>query len=377
MGYSVITLDTNKLFINKENLEHEAGQTLIANKVEICNYEDAENQISKITLGSSVYMDINKINTKIYNRIPKDCKVIEGVNLTTNLKAIKNDIEIKNLTNCQIRDGVAMVNFIHWLKTSISKEHITEIDLAHKLLEFRKEQRDYVGLSFNPIIGYKDHAAMMHYEPRKDSQYSLAREGMVLVDSGGQYLDGTTDITRTIALGNLTDQEKKDFTLVLKGHISLIKAKFLYGATGANLDVLARIPLWQEAIDYKCGTGHGVGYFLNVHEGPQGFSQFNTVKLEENMILTVEPGIYREGSHGVRTENTVLVCQNKITEFGKFMKFKVISYCPIDLDAIDVNILDEGERKWLNEYHQDVYEKISPYVSDDVELWLKENTKPI
>lgn len=378
MSYGIITKDKALLFLNTKKLDDLSYENLISNGVHIYEYNDVVDVIKMIDKKDRIYLDANKMNRWIYNAIPKSCKISEGTNITTRLKAIKSPGELENLMNCQVRDGVAMTNFIYWLKNSIGKEEITEISAVNKLKKLRSKQENYIGTSFDTIAGYKEHAAMMHYQPNKESQYTLTNEGMFLVDSGGQYLDGTTDITRTISLGKISKKEKKDFTLVLKGHISLCKMKFLYGATGSNLDVIARYPLWQQGIDYKCGTGHGVGYFLNVHEGPQSFSQIpNKIKLEKNMIITIEPGIYRAGSHGVRIENIVVVMEDRKTEFGQFMKFNTISYCPIDLEAICVDMLSREELEWLNEYHQKVYDKISPYLEDNIKKWLKLNTQPI
>ena len=235
-----------------------------------------------------------------------------------------------------MRDGVAMVKFIKWLKENVKDLEITEISAADKLEELRAEGENFKGLSFNTIAGYKDHAAMMHYAATEESKYTLKPEGMFLVDSGAQYLDGTTDITRTFILGNLTEEEKRDFTLVLKGHIALSSASFLKGATGENLDVLARRPLWDQGLDYKCGTGHGVGFFLSVHEGPQSFRQVgNNTVLEPGMIITNEPGVYKKDKHGIRTENILLVTKaSKDEDMGEFYKFDTISYCPIDLKEL-------------------------------------------
>ena len=238
---------------------------------------------------------------------------------------------------------------------------------------------NYKGDSFGTIAGYKDHAAMMHYSATKSSEYELKAEGMFLVDSGAQYLDGTTDITRTFILGPITEEEKTDYTLVLKGHIALSSAKFLRGVTGVNLDILARRPLWDCGIDYKCGTGHGVGFFLNVHEGPQGIRvEGNSTVLEPGMILTNEPGVYKEGKHGIRTENTLLVVEDvKSEEFGEFYKFRTISYCPIDLNGVNVKLLSPEEKKWLNDYHKTVFEKLSPYLNEEEVEFLRYETRSI
>ncbi|MCR2043933.1 aminopeptidase P family protein [Anaerosalibacter massiliensis] len=377
-SYAFISMDKAYLFIHKTKVPEEVEEFLNENGIEIREYEEVRNYVENIEKGSRVFIDPSKVNRWLYNGIPKECKVVGGTNITTNLKAIKNSVEIKNLKNSYVKDGVALVKFLYWLDKNLGKTTISEISVADKLEEFRSEQEDFVEPSFATIAAYKDHAPMMHYSATEDSDYTLEKEGMLLIDSGGQYLDGTTDITRTIILGPITEEEKKDFTLTLKGHINLIKARFLYGATGSNLDVLARFPLWQEGIDYKCGTGHGVGFFLNVHEGPHRFAPIpNKVRLEEGMVITIEPGVYKEGKHGIRIENDIVVRKDIVTESGQFMKFETISYCPIDLEGVDVELLDEDERQWLNNYHSEVYEKLSPYLNEDEKEWLKNETRNI
>lgn len=374
----IISENNCYLFIDSSKVPHDIRAELESEGVEIRDYNKTQEFLQGLTESDSIIFDINKTNMSLYNAININSKKIECPNITTKLKAIKNEIEIENLRCCQINDGVAMVKFIKWLKSSVGKENITEISAEEKLEGFRKQQELFVGPSFDTIAGYKEHAAMMHYKATPENQYTLKNEGFLLVDSGGQYFNGTTDITRTIVLGKLTEEEKRDFTLVLKGYIALNTVKFLSGATGSNLDILARKPIWEYGIDYKCGTGHGVGFFLNVHEGPQGFSQVpNDIKLEKGMVVTNEPGIYKEGKHGIRTENVMLVCEDEKTEFGQFMKFEEITYCPIDLEGINKDMLTDSEKKWLNYYHKDVYTKLSPYLDEDQKRWLKEETRQI
>lgn len=375
-SYALISNNHAWLFINKEKVTKEVEKFLNENGIIVEEYNEIRNYVENIKEGSKIFIDPSKTNRWVYNGISKTCKIVEGTNITTKLKAIKNEVEISNLKNAYIKDGVALVKFLYWLDKNIGKEKLTEISVSDKLEEFRREQENFMGPSFDTICAYKDHAPMMHYKATEESDYELSKEGMLLVDSGGQYLDGTTDITRTIVLGDITEEEKKDFTLTLKGHINLIKSRFLYGATGSNLDVLARIPLWQEGLDYKCGTGHGVGFFLNVHEGPHRISTVpNNVKLEEGMVVTIEPGVYKEGKHGIRLENDVVVVKDIKTDSGQFMKFDLLSYCPIDLDGVDVSILDDSERKWLNDYHEEVYNKLSPYLDENEKDWLKKETR--
>ncbi|OOM75244.1 aminopeptidase [Clostridium puniceum] len=373
----IVAQDKCYLFIDSSKVSKDIELIIGDEGIELKDYNEIEKFLQGLTDKDTIIFDSSKTNICLYNAIGKNTKKVEMINITTNLKGIKNEIEIENLKNCEVIDGVAMVKFIKWLKTSVNKEKITEISASDKLEEFRSQGELFAGLSFDSIAGYKDHAAMMHYKANEETQYTLKDEGFFLVDSGGQYYNGTTDTTRTIVLGNLTEEEKRDYTLVLKANIALSTAKFLYGATGANLDILARQPIWKYGIDYKCGTGHGVGFFLNVHEGPQGFRANNYIKLEKGMILTNEPGIYKEGKFGVRTENMMIVVEDEKTEFGQFMKFEAITYCPIDLDGINSQMMTEEEKQWLNDYHKNVYTKLSPYLTEEEKQWLKEETREI
>ncbi|MBE6053431.1 MAG: aminopeptidase P family protein [Clostridium sartagoforme] len=377
LAYVVVGKVSANIYIDNNKLDDITKNKLYSEGFEVKDYDTIENDVKLLT--GTVILDESKLNAKVFNSLNDKVKVIREVNVTTKLKAIKNEIEIANWEVSQVRDGVAMVKFIKWLKSSIGKEKITEISASEKLTSFRAEGDNYKGDSFATIAGYKDHAAMMHYSATETSEYELKPEGMFLVDSGAQYLDGTTDITRTFILGPITDEEKRDYTLVLQGHIALASAKFLKGSTGMNLDILARRPLWNYGIDYKCGTGHGVGFFLNVHEGPQGIRPIgNSVVLEPGMILTNEPGVYKEGRYGIRTENTLIVEKDIVSEeFGEFYKFRTISYCPIDLDGINVEMLSVQEKDWLNEYHKVVFEKLSPYLSEEEKEFLKNETREI
>ncbi|KOS69117.1 peptidase M24 [Lysinibacillus contaminans] len=366
------------LFIDSCKVPTSVKLELEAEGIELKANHEIQTLLENLSGGDAVILDTNKTNIRLYNAINSNTKKIESPNITTNLKAIKNEIEIKNLKWCEIKDGLAMMKFIKWLKNSVDKEEITEITAEERLEDFRKGEEGFVESSFDTIAGYKDHAAMMHYKANKETQYTLKNEGLFLIDSGGQYYDGTTDITRTIVLGKLTDEQKRDYTLVLKGFIALSSVKYLYGTTGSNLDVLARQPIWQYGLDYKCGTGHGVGFFLNVHEGPQSIrNDNNNVILEKGMIITNEPGIYLEGKHGIRIENMMLVVEDEKTEFGQFMKFEAITYCPIDLAGINQDMLTESEKQWLNDYHQEVYTKLAPYLNEEERVWLREETRDI
>ncbi|CUQ22327.1 aminopeptidase P family protein [Clostridium baratii] len=377
ISYAIITLNNAYLYIDKRKVSKEVSETLSSEGIEIKDYSEIKQGIND--LKGSVLIDPERVSAFIYENIDKNLKVIQDTNITTNLKAVKNNIEIENLKRCQVRDGVAMVKFIKWLKENLGKIEISEVSASDKLTEFRSYGELFKGISFDTIAGHKEHGAMMHYFPTKESDYKLESKGFLLIDSGGQYLDGTTDITRTIVLGELTEEERRDFTLVLKGHISLMNTKFLKGTSGSNIDIKAREPLWKEGIDYKCGTGHGVGFFLNVHEGPQRISPVpNNISLEPGMILTNEPGIYREGKHGIRTENTMLVVEDiSSKEFGEFYKFEVISLCPIDLNGIEVSLLNKEEKEWINEYHRWVFNTLSPYLNEEEKEFLQIETKEI
>lgn len=374
LSYAIITENEAKFYIKKTKVNDEVQSALKEQEVDIYEYNEIEEHVKQ--LNGNTLIDPAKVNAKLYSLL--SCTIIEKLNITTNLKAIKNEIEIANFENAHIKDGVAMVKFIKYLKDNIGKEKITEISASKKLSELRSKGELAKGDSFGTIAGYKEHAAMMHYSATPESDYELKPQGLFLVDSGGQYLDGTTDITRTFVLGKITEEEKRDFTLVLKGHINLAKAKFLKGSTGCNLDILARGPLWQYGLDYKCGTGHGIGFFLNVHEGPQGIRpNGNIVPLEPGMMLTNEPGVYKEGKFGIRTENVMVVVKDEINDCGEFYKFDTISYCPIDLNGVKVELLNDDEKEWLNNYHKKVYDRLSPYLNEEEKELLKIETREI
>lgn len=378
ISYALIFMDKAYLFVDKDKINSQVESFLKDNGIEIVAYDEVDNYVANIEKTAKVYLDKDRINRWLYKAIPKECKIIDGMNITTKLKGCKNAVEIKNQRNAYIKDGVALVKFFHWLDKSVGNIKVTEMSAQEKLLQFRQEQEGFIEPSFGTISAYKANAAMMHYSASETSNAEIKKEGMYLVDSGGQYYDGTTDITRTVAVGPITEEEKRDFTLTLKGHINLLNARFLYGATGHSLDVLSRYPLWQEGIDYKCGTGHGVGFLLNVHEGPHRIASVaNTVVLEKGMIVTIEPGVYKEGKHGIRLENVVVVDEDIKTDSGQFMKFETLSFVPLDLEGVDVNLLSENERTWLNNYHKDVYNKLSPYLNEDEKAWLKEETRSI
>lgn len=378
ISYALISEEKAWLFINEDKVSVPVREHLSDNGVGIEDYERIESYLSRLGRGDTILLDPQRVNSWLYDSIGREARIEEDTAITTILKAVKNQAEIENLKKAHIKDGVAMVKFLCWLDNNLSKEEITEITVADKLEEFRSQQENYMGLSFPTIAGYGDHGAIVHYQADEESAYTLKPHGLLLIDSGCQYLEGTTDITRTIALGPTTPQQRSDYTLTLKGNIKLSRTRFLKGATGTNLDILARLYLWEHGIDYKHGTGHGVGYFLNVHEGPQSISpRISTVKLEEGMLVSNEPGVYREGSHGIRIENLLLVAGDIETEFGEFLRFEPVTLCPIDLAAVEPDLLDEEEKRWLNQYHERVYDTLSPLLDEKERLWLKDKTKAI
>jgi len=375
-AYSLVTLDSVTLFVDKERLTSEAASILAADKVKLLPYGSVIDTLSQ-EKGHKVFVDPDRTNLVHTNALDKN-ELVEGMDFTTKLKGIKNATEIACLKETHKKDSVALTRFIYWLKTNVGKIYMDEVSIDEKLLEFRKEVPLFVDRSFKTIAGYRSNAAMMHYSATPEKKSEIKAEGFLLVDSGGQYPDGTTDITRTMVLGPITAEEKKDFTLVVKSHIGLAKPRFLAGTTGGNLDILARTPIWNEGLDYKCGTGHGVGYFLNVHEGPHSFKPIVKTPLEPGMVITNEPGIYKENRHGVRTENTQIVVNDIETEFGTFYTFETLSFAPIDLDGIIPEMLTEYEKNWLNTYHATCKEYLMPHMANPEEkAWLEKYTRAI
>ena len=299
------------------------------------------------------------------------------------MKAMKNPVEQANIREAHIKDGVAVTKFMHWVKTNYDKMDITELTCVDKLTEFRAEQEGYIRDSFEPLQAFADHAAMMHYSPSKESDVKLVAGKMLLSDTGGGYLEGSTDITRTFILGSIDDQMKQYFTAVVRAMMSLSRANFLYGCHGYTLDVLARGPIWDINKDFQCGTGHGVGYLGSIHEPPTGFrwyiapSKNEHHQIEEGMVMTDEPGIYEDGEFGIRIENEFIVQKGEQNKYGQFMHFETITFAPIDLDGIDPEYMTKPEREWLNNYHQQVFEKIGPHLNDEEREWLKEYTRAI
>lgn len=377
VSYLLVTQDEVVYFISPEKITQEVNKYLQEQQVSLRKYDEAESFLNSFT-GENILIDPKKTNYAIYSAINPACKVVRGESPVTLLKAIRNEQEIAGIHHAMQRDGVALVKFLKWLEASVLSGKETELSVDRKLHEFRAAQPLYMGESFDTIAGYKEHGAIVHYSATKESDVTLQSKGFLLLDSGAQYLDGTTDITRTIALGELTEEEKTDYTLILKGHIALAMAKFPAGTRGAQLDVLARMPIWSHGMNFLHGTGHGVGHFLSVHEGPQSIRMNeNPIVLQPGMVTSNEPGVYKAGSHGIRTENLTLVCKDKEGMFGEYFKFETITLCPICKKGIIKEMLTAEEVKWFNDYHQTVYKKLSPSLNEEEKKWLLEATKAI
>lgn len=379
LSYLYISEDHVVLFVDKEKITEDVKKHLDKTGVTVKNYEEVFDFVKGIPSEEVLYFNNRKINVKLYKSIPESLNTIVGRDISTDMKAVKNEVEIKNQKNAYVKDGAALVNFFSWVEDSLEKgEKITELDCSDKLLSFRQEQDLFIEPSFGSISAYGENAALPHYSPSKDNPVYLEKKGLYLLDSGGQYKDGTTDITRTVALGELTKDEIFHYTMTLKSHIALLSAIFKEGTKSSSLDIFARGPLWKEGIDFNHGTGHGVGFVLGVHEGPQSISRPNNdVDMVPGMVTSDEPGVYVEGSHGIRIEN-IMVCVEKCeTEFGKFFGFESLSIVPIDLRPVDKTLLTEDEIKWINEYHKVCLEKLSPMLKGRALEYLRKATEEI
>lgn len=383
LSYLVLNADSCVFFVNPKVLNDEVNAYLCRNKIQVRDYEEIYDYVKEIKANKGILLSNTQVNYRIYENLPQGIKVVDAPSPCQKMKSIKNAIEIKNIVEAHRKDGVAMIKFMYWLKTNIGKKTITEISASDYLEDLRRQQKHFKDLSFSTISAYGAHGAMMHYSATEKTDAKLENHGLYLVDSGGHYLEGSTDITRTFVLGDLTDEERLNYTSVVRSNLNLASARFLYGCTGINLDILARGPIWDRNLDYKCGTGHGVGYMLNIHEGPNGF-RWRTVPerqdsaiLEEGNITTDEPGIYIEGKHGVRIENELLCKKGEKNEYGQFMYFEVLTFVPIDLDGIDPDEMTKTERQKLNEYHQLVYDKMSPFLEPEEAAWLAQYTRKI
>ena len=382
LAYTILEEDKTTLYIDKSKITKDLKHYFKDSDINVKEYNDIYDDILKLK-DKKILLDPNKVNYEIYNLVNENNKVVLKTNPTLELKCIKNEVEINNTILAHIKDGVAVTEFMYYLKHLDFKEEITEMKVAHHLLSLRKKQKGFIEPSFNTICAFGSNGAMLHYSPNTDTDTAITRDNLLLVDSGGQYLEGTTDITRTFAIGNVSQEQKELFTTVLKSVIALSRAVFLEGCRGSNLDILARGPLWAKLLDYRCGTGHGVGHVLSVHEGPNGFrwkivpEREDSAILREGMITTNEPGVYLDGKYGIRTENEMLCVDAGSSEYGHFLKFLTITYVPIDLDAIDVSLLRKDEKDWLNDYHATVYETLKEHFSGDMLAWLSFATRKI
>ena len=376
VSYLLIASDKATLFVNEQKLPAEVKGYLIQAGVSIAPYDSIQKGLRDY-FEYNILLDPDETSYTLMNAVDKK-RIIRQKSPIPSMKAVKNESEIKGFHSAMMRDGIAMTQFLYWLDTHIGKEPVTELTVSEKLYQLRSKQSLFRDISFDTIAAYQEHGAIVHYEPTTDSDVELKPEGLLLVDSGGQYQDGTTDITRTIALGSVTEEQKQVYTLVLKGHIQLEILKFPVGVSGTQLDALARKDLWAAGMNFLHGTGHGVGSYLNVHEGPHQIRmEYRPEPLRAGMTVTDEPGIYLEGRFGVRTENTLLIVPYMKTEFGEFLQFESLTLCPIDLRPVVVEMLTKEERQWLNDYHRRVYDVLSPYLNNEEKAWLENTTKPI
>lgn len=381
LSYAVITMDQMHLYIDESKLDEEIKASFAKDGIVLHPYNDIYEDIKAYGADETFLIDPIRLNYALYSNICKDAKKVEAQNPEELFKGIKNKVEIENIRKAQIKDSVAHVRFMKWLKEHVGKETITEMSASDKLDEFRAEMGNFIRPSFEPISSYGEHAALCHYTSSPETNVELKEGSVFLTDTGAGFWEGSTDITRTYALGEIPEIMKEHFTLIVMCNLGLASARFVKGCSGSNLDPFARKPLWDRGLDFNHGTGHGVGYLLNIHEGPLnigwGSRGSNIVPLQEGMIFTDEPGIYIEGSHGVRLENELLVREGEKNEYGQFMYLEPLTFIPFDLDAVKVEMLSEEYKKLLNEYHAAVYENVAPYLNDEEKAWLKNYTRAI
>jgi len=377
-SFAIVGEEQTLLFTEESKIPLMMAAEFDKNQIVILPYEETAGLLSALSADSSILINPETTSAVLYNSIPTGIAIREDISIPTRMKAIKNKVEIDNIDKAMVKDGVALTKFFYWFEKNSGVINMSEISLSDKLNNLRSEQENFLGPSFSTITAYNKNGALPHYSATNESDSVITQHGILLIDSGGQYLDGTTDITRTITTGIPTSKQKRDFTLVLKGNIRLATAKFPYGTKGNQLDILARRNLWENGLNYGHGTGHGVGFCLNVHEGPQnigpGSARGSQTIIEPGMLMSNEPAIYREGEYGIRIENLILCYEDEITEFGQFLKFDTVSLCYIDKALIDISLLDQKEIDWINSYHTEVYEKLSPYISFEEKDWLKEKT---
>ena len=377
LSYMIIREGMAILCIHREVVSEKIKDELKEDGIEIAEYEEIYKLADEISDKEKVLYDSSSINYNLYDSINKNATIINRESPIALMKAMKNPVEVENIKKAHIKDGVAMCKFIYWLKKNVPLGNVSEISAAEKLVEFRAQMDGFLDQSFAPIFGYGEHGAIIHYSATEETNVVMKDKGLCLIDTGAHYYDGTTDVTRTVVLGELTKEEKEAFTIVLKGNLNLANTTFVYGTTGAYIDCVARRPLWEKGMDFNHGTGHGVGYILGVHEGPQNISKNSKskTKLEDGMIVSDEPGFYKEGKFGIRHENLLLCKKETKNKYGQFMVFDVLTMVPFDSDGIDLSLMNEDEVDYLNNYHKKVYENISPYLNEEEKKWLKNSTK--
>lgn len=381
LSYAVVTMDKVELFIDETKLDDTIKAEFAKNNVTVHPYNDVYEFVKGFDASISLLADPVRMNYALIKNVADSVSITEATNPTVLFKAVKNETEIKNMKQAQIKDGVAHTKYMYWLKHNVGNMKITELSATKKLEDLRKEQEGYIRQSFAPITAFGEHGAIVHYEATEATDVELTKGTFLLSDTGAGFYEGSTDITRTFALGEVSDELKKHYTITLRSNIQMDMAKFLHGINGTNLDVLARQPFWREGLNYNHGTGHGVGYLLNIHEGPIGlrwqYRPGESHQFEAGMVVTNEPGVYIQGSHGVRLENELLVVEAEKNEYGQFMKFETMSYVPFDVEAMNIDMLLEEEKTWLNDYHALVRSLVGPHLTKEENAWLEEITKDI
>ena len=381
LSYAIIRKDSFELYIDERKLDDKLKSILKKDDVILHPYNDIYEDVEKLPENATVLIDKAKLNYAIFNNIPASVSIVNKRNPEILMKALKNPVEVENIKKAEIKDSVAHIRFMKWLKENLGKIRITEMSASEKLDEFRAEMGNFIRDSFEPISSYGPHSAIVHYSSSPETDVELKEGSLYLSDTGAGFYEGSTDITRTYALGEVPEKMKEDFTIVAISNLQLANAKFLQGSTGLTLDILARKPFWDRGLNYNHGTGHGVGYLLNIHEGPAGFRYKyragETEEIQEGMVITDEPGLYIEGSHGIRLENELLARKGVQNEYGQFLYFETITLIPFDLDAINPAILDEENKKLLNAYHKRVYEEIAPYLNEEEKAFLKKYTRAV
>ncbi|MEE4365081.1 MAG: aminopeptidase P family protein [Desulfotignum sp.] len=378
IAFALMGLEHTQLFIHPDKVDKELAAVLAADGVRLSAYNDIFVALEKLPGNACVLQDPDMVSAAVFSAVNPACRIIEKTGPATKLKAVKNAVQIQHLRDTAVKDGVAVTRFLHWIATRAPKGTVSEISAEEHLFDLRSRQADFVENSFDPIMAYGPHSAMCHYRATKETDVQVQNTGMFLTDSGGNYLTGTTDITRTICMGSPTSRQIQDYTLVLKGHIAVAEACFPQGTKGFQIDTLARQFLWQRGMNFGHGTGHGVGFFLCVHEGPARISPHPVdVALEPGMLLTNEPGVYREGAYGIRLENMVLVTKSENTAFGAFLAFENLTWCHFERDLVDTALLTPAETRWLNQYHQQVFDILSPHLAPETASWLGSKTAPL